>query len=89
MDNPATMNLHNLREHISNLEFRRDKLGCGKDVIDRLNAARTELSSRTKHELKDRFEAGANPCDRCRWWSVKATDLPCYRCTHNNALPDR
>jgi hypothetical protein len=32
-----------------------------------------------KHELKDRFEAGENPCDRCRWWNVKATDFPCYR----------
>ena len=46
VDDMTKMNLSNLREYINNLEFRRDKLGCGQDVIDRLNAARTELISR-------------------------------------------
>lgn len=46
MDDVTKMNLYNLREYISNLEFRRDKLGCGQDVIDQLNAARTELAQR-------------------------------------------
>lgn len=46
MDDVTKMNLYNLREYINNLEFRRDKLGHGRDVIDRLDVARTELARR-------------------------------------------
>ena len=46
MDDVTKINLYNLREYIHNLEFRRDKIGCGQDVIDRLNVARTELARR-------------------------------------------
>ena len=42
-----------------------------------------------RHELKDRFEAGENPCDRCRWLDeVTETEHPCLHCTHNNALAE-
>ena len=46
IDDVTKMNLHNLREYINHLEFLRDKLGAGQDVIDRLNAVRIELVSR-------------------------------------------
>lgn len=46
MDDVTKMNLYNLREYIHSLEFRRDKIGCGQDTINRLNDAHTELASR-------------------------------------------
>lgn len=46
MDDVTKMNLYNLREYINNLEFRRDKLGCGQDIVDQLNVARAELVRR-------------------------------------------
>lgn len=46
IDDITIMNLYNLREYISSLEFHRDKLGRGRDVINALNVARAELASR-------------------------------------------
>lgn len=45
---------------------------------------------KTKEEIKDRFEAGENPCDRCHWLDeVTETEFPCSHCIHNNALDNR
>jgi hypothetical protein len=35
-------------------------------------------------EVKDHFEPGENPCDRCRWvGEVSDRDFPCSHCIHN------
>lgn len=35
-------------------------------------------------QITNRFEAGENPCDRCRWLDeVEDDEFPCSECIHN------